>query len=363
VAARSTTLEVKVARLVKALRLPDGDDVGRVFRELWTAARLRPPDEAPRWSGVTDDSTPVEFSIQFRRQSSELRMLFESQGDPASPQTYWRRGTWLTRWLARRWNAHVEAAAQIEPLFAPARNTEMLVVIGHGVQVHRGHPVFKVYYNAMARGAGRARDVVGEALVRLGFERSWRRIEQVLRPLDRVEIVSLDLTARRRVKVYVRPLEAERDHIARLYALSEASKATDVARAWRAIHPAAAPERMRPVFVTYNLTEPASVRPSRASLSIPLFPGVADDAEARRRVSRLMREFGIAPAAYQRCVTALADRPLPREEGIHSYVALQRTDTDTAIVAYLNPRLYFRKYGWLARNPARTWPSPVVSRR
>ena len=149
----------------------------------------------------------------------------------------------------------------------------------------------------------------------------------------------------------------------RLYTLAEMAQAGDVSRAWNAIHRNAPPQLMRPVFVTYNLTEPRDNRPSWASLSIPLFPGMPNDGEARRRVSHLMKDVGISPAVYRRCVDAMAERPLQREEGIHSYVALQRTATGMAIVTYFNPRLYFRTYGWVARNPVRTWPSAVVSGR
>lgn len=363
-AAPTARLEGQIAALLKALRTQHLEPCAiRLLREMWVAARLRSPGETPRWSGVTDDSTPVEFSIQFHQQGGDFRMLIEPQADPASPEAYWSAGKRFTRWLARRWDAQIATATAIEPLFKPRRGVPTILSMGHGVEVRRGGPVFKVYYNAMAQGADRARDLVAEAFGRLGFARTWSTIERALRPLDRLELLSLDLSDTVRIKLYVRPLEADLGHLIRLYCISEASEPSDVPRIWQAIHPRAAPERMRPVFLTYNVTDPAHRKPSRTSLSIPLFPGVADDAEARRRVSGLMKEFGISPASYRRCVIAMAELPLEREEGIHSYVALQRTASGPAIVTYFNPRLYMRKYGWVARDPVRTWPSGVLDAR
>jgi hypothetical protein len=203
--------------------------------------------------------------------------------------------------------------------------------------------------------------MVGQALNRLGLQKFWKSFEAQLGPRDRIELLALDLTDSMRVKLYLRPLQASLDRIAELYAIAENAEASDVERMWKAIHGRAQCEERRPVFLTYQLTDTTRNRPSKTSLSIPLFPGLANDAVATRRIAQLMQGNDISPVTYRRCVRALAERPLGEEDGLHSYVSLQRTGPEVAIVAYFNPRFYYRRYGWIARDPVRTWPSAVVS--
>jgi DMATS type aromatic prenyltransferase len=355
------SVEDKVVALTGALSMKDrAPEVLEIFRQMWTAGGLRNPDEEPRWSGVTDDSSPVEFSAQFRQNGHDLRILFEPQADPASPQSYWRAGTRMTRWLAARWKARVEPALAIEPLFRPLARARVHLAMGHGVDIQTAGPMFKVYYNAMARGATESRELVAEALSRLGFERTWTRLAQNLDEQDRIELLALDLAEPARIKLYLRPLGANMRRLERLYSLAEDAPALDVSRTWKAIHGEAKPETMRPVFLTYQLVHPGALRPARTTLSVPLFPGLRSDGQARSRISRLMDSIGINSAVYRKCVAAMADGPLGSEEGIHSYVALQRHGAEAALVTYFNPRLYYHRYGWIARDPVRTWPSAIV---
>ena len=355
-------IEKKIHGLLKAVGSDDRAEIAvTIFRELWDVANLRSPDQIPRWSGITDDSTPIELSVQFSPTAAAVRLLLEPQADPASPETYWEAGATLTRWLASRWNARINTALGIERLFKPTNSAGVYLAMGHAVEFRRKSPVFKVYYNAMAQGPSRSRQIVGKALSRLGFQKYWRSFEALLGPLDRVELLALNLTKSMRVKVYFRPLQASLDRIADLYAISENAAAGDVERMWKAIHGKAKCEEMRPVFLTYELTDTTSNRPSKTALSIPLFPGLANDAVVTRRVSQLMQSYDISPVTYRRCVKELADRPLAEEKGLHSYVSLQRTGPNVAIVAYFNPRFYYKKYGWIARDPVCTWPSGVVS--
>ena len=145
----------------------------------------------------------------------------------------------------------------------------------------------------------------------------------------------------------------------RIYCASTMADQKDVGMMWNicCTRPLAA---SRPVFLTYQFSRIEDERPSRTALSIPLFPGVRSDLAAARRIQRLLRAFGIPADSYAKCVHAMADLPLQHEEGIHSYVALQRNAHDVAVVAYLNPRLYFRRYGWAARDPAHTWPTAIA---
>jgi DMATS type aromatic prenyltransferase len=333
-------------------------EVLSIFDEMWREAGLRPFDAEPRWSGLTDDCTPTEFSVVFSGKSEpRLRVLFEPQGDPASPQTYWEAGCRMTRFLGHRWNASIEQALKIEDIFVP-EDPDMYLCMGHAVELD-DEPAFKMYFNAMAKGPSRATECVDEAFRRLGYSRPWEELHKVLGPSDRIELFALDLTPVTRLKLYLRPMQANMDHITRLYSVSTTADPSDVKMMWDFLGKPRNPEQSRPVFLTYQFNDAGDERPSRTALSIPLFPGVSSDLAAERRTCRLLRALGTPDESYKACVRAMADAPLSQEEGIHSYIALQRNTRDVAVVAYFNPRLYFPRYGWLARDPARTWPTAV----
>jgi hypothetical protein len=355
-----TPTERKLMRLCEAARLSEIlDSTSVLFRDMVEHCQLRSPQDPPRWSGLTDDSTPMEFSVVFGQRHRQLRLLFEPQGDPQSAVEYWRAGQRLTRYLARRWHASIDAAREIAPLFRPVAKG-VLLAGGHAFEpVSRGAPKCKVYFNAMAAGTENTDRVVGAGLARLGYDRTWRRLRRGLTPSDRIELLALDLTPRGRVKLYVRPIGAPLPHLQSLNGLAAKADSGLIARAWRVIHPGRVPERSRPTFMTYHLTDPGAARPERATFSIPLFPGIRSDLDASRRVVSLFNELEIDPAPYLACLGAMADKPLSREQGIHSYVAVQTADRERAIVVYFNPRLYAARYGFLARSPVHVWTSPA----
>lgn len=357
---RQNSVEEKLAKLCAAIgRKKHAPEVVETFREMWTGCGLRAPEEEPRWSGLTDDSTPTEFSVVFSGNASpRLRVLFEPQGDPASPQAYWDAGRRVTRWLEQRWGASTEQALKIEDIFIP-EDPHMHLCMGHAVEFD-DQPAFKMYYNAMAKGPSNAHSCVDQAFRRLGYTRAWNELQKVLGPEDRIELFALDLTPVTRLKLYLRPMNADLERITRLYSVSTTADPKDVQMMWDIMGKPRVPENSRPVFLTYQFNEADDERPSRTALSIPLFPGVPSDLAAVRRTCRLLRTLGMPTDSYSACVRAMADAPLAQEEGIHSYVALQRNPKDVAVVAYLNPRLYFPRYGWLARDPARTWPTAVL---
>jgi DMATS type aromatic prenyltransferase len=357
------TVEDKLAGLCDAIGQKErADGAVDLFREMWKESGLRPPEAEPRWSGLTDDSTPTEFSVVFsRREAPRLRVLFEPQGDPASPRAYWEAGCRMTRTLGRRWGASIEQALELEDIFVP-EDPNMHLCMGHAIELD-DQPAFKMYFNAMAKGPERAVSLVDEAFHRLGYSRPWNELRKTLGPADRIELFALDLTPVTRLKLYLRPMHADLAHITRLYSVSATADPNDVKMMWDILGKPAVPENSRPVFLTYQFNEAGDDRPSRTALSIPFFPGVSSDLAAERRTCRLLRALEMPIAAYTACVRAMADAPLSREEGIHSYVALQRNPRDVAVVAYFNPRLYARRYGWLARDPARTWPTAVLADR
>jgi len=353
-------IEMKLLRLCQAAGLASHiRPTLNLFRHMVKHCRLREPRLPPRWSGLTDDSSPIEFSVVFRSHACQLRLLFEPQADPQTPLAYWNSARRITRYLAKRWGANIESACAIESLFRP-RGRNVYLSGGHAVQSQPGRPpTCKVYYNAMAQGQENAHQVVGEALNVLGFAKAWKALERTLGPRDRVELLALDLTEQARVKLYVRPIGATLRHLQFLYSLAEQADPADVAQVWRRIHPKMSPEHARPTFLTFHLTQPGESRPDRAVVSVPLFPGSRSDLAAARRIRTLFDDYGVSPRSFMGCVKAMADGPLFEQQGIQSYVATHRSATDPAIVVYFNPRLYASRYGWLAREPTAVWRSPI----
>src|SRR5581483_10448342 len=95
-----------------------------------------------------------------------------------------------------------------------------------------------------------------------------------------------------RLKLYLRPMQANMEHITRLYSVSSAADSKDVPMMWDILAGARVPEKSRPVFLTYQFSGPDDERPSRTALSIPMFPGLPSDLAAARRTSKLLRTFG-----------------------------------------------------------------------
>jgi hypothetical protein len=93
---------------------------------------------------------------------------------------------------------------------------------------------------------------------------------------------------------------------------------------------------------------------------LPLFPYAANDAIAHERIRDFLTVCGIATEAYSDGVAAMADGPLDRERGLHTYLAFQRRSGQPQVTAYFGSRLYGSRYWGVVFNPRRCWPSPVM---
>ncbi len=335
------------------------EEVIALHRGMRRIGQLRAPGLHPRWSGWTDDSTPFDYSVVFGKNSARLRFTMEAQADPASPAAYWRSGQRCTRWLGSECGANIAPALLIEDLFEPT--VPVYIGIVHSAEFYPGRkPVFKVYFNSMARGGEQSVARIGEALTRLGLNGgAWEAIKRALRPGDRLEWLSLDLSDLSRTKVYVRPLASTMEHLQDLYAVGKDSRPEDLADLWTLLRGQRRPDQCRPIFITYQLVNPKARKPQQSVMSLPLFPGARNDAVIHRKFRQLFARMEIPPEAYDRCVKALSERPLAEEEGIHAYVSVLRDAGEPAVKVYFNPRVNFRRYGWISRNPGQTWPSAV----
>ncbi len=341
-----------------------GNSKGRIvgtFEALAKFCKDRNLDLPPRWSGVTDDCTPFEFSIAIGGGPPSIRFLLETQDDPASPATYWTAGMRLTKWLARTYGVDLKRFDRVKDLFVP---TDPLAysAIWHGADFRLGGlPLFKVYLFPAAQGRIRADTVVREAISRLGFSHLWPSLLNLRGQKDVFNILSLDLSSesRARVKVYIRHRDAMLGELEARCGLACDNVPGDWSSFCRVIAGGQDPLSLRPIGGVYHLTSEEPDRITRAVLSLPLFPYAENDQVAYIRIRRLLADFDLPDEVYARCVKAFASAPLDSEKGLHTYVSFQREAGRPRITLYFGSRVYYKRYGCLALDPERCWPSPA----
>ncbi|HET9955219.1 MAG TPA: tryptophan dimethylallyltransferase family protein [Polyangiaceae bacterium] len=354
----------------------------RTFEDLASSWRDRPVESVPRWSGLTDDCTPIEYSIVLGGRQPELRVSVEAQADPASPFTYWASGQRLCERLESSYGAELAVLRRIEDLFRPSDPAAYTAMYHGAVFRPSGKPLFKVYLSPPAQGAEYANQAVEKACERLGLLGSWRRIAATLRPRDSLIGLSVDVVPElgARLKLYVRHREPTLQDLERASSLADEYVPGDVTRFVAAMLGVSAEQLpsgvvlRRPPVSTYNLSagqhgsEPHGSEQHgavpRVTFHIPVFPFcVENDGMARDRIVKLLHDHRLSSDVYERCLGALANRDLYAEQGIHSYVSFQREDGHARITTYFCPRMYRHTYGPLALDPGFPWPSPVKAER
>jgi hypothetical protein len=269
----------------------------------------------------------------------------------------------LTAWLRERFALNTEALERIEELFRPADGDDLVYfAVYHAVVFRPGAaPLFKIYLNPGARGLP-DREVCAEALRRLGLGAAWTAISAVLQPQDQLVFLSLDLSPQlgARAKVYVRHRGATVADLERTASAAAEYHAGDARALCLAIGGEPEPDLYRPPVTTLYCAPDHPERPQRAALHLPLYPYAPNDAVAYERIRACLANHGLDVQLYERCVRALAPGSLAEESGLHGWVSLQREHGRPRITTYFHPRMYRARYGPLALDPARCWPSPVL---
>jgi hypothetical protein len=315
--------------------------------------------DTPRWSGLTDDCSPFEFSIAIgNNRRPELRMVSEAQKDPPSPEKYWEAGKQLCKELSRRYSASVECLERVIDLFHPSDHVYFSML--HGVVFRPGSsPLFKVYLNPKAKGKNRTREIVRSAVDKLGHMDAWLQVASSMREHDELQFFSLDLDSsdQARSKIYLRHrfcTPADLEHALAVVNDSIPGDATTFSRALLgrvAVLP-------RPALTMYTFI-PGRGLPKQPAIHLAVFPYGGSDAAMRDRISSLLTGYGLPTKTYLRCLDALAVRPLQDEIGIHNYVSFQRQNGMPRITVYLSPRIYLYRLGAIGFDPKIAWPTPI----
>jgi hypothetical protein len=292
-------------------------------------------------SEISDDNTPIEFSVTIADGRSDVRMLFETQAAEPTLAAYRAAGLAFQERLGREFGADLRRFRKVQDLFLP-EDMEGPFAVWNSVVFSRGRPpLFKAYFNPQARGRGRAPALVEEALERLGLHRAWAGLcrAAVRRGphLDEVKYFALDLTSEEhsRVKVYVRHHSATPEDLEVASSAAEGYVPGEALDFARAVAGGAECLSARATFTCSAFVEGQDERPAATTLYVPVCAYARDDAAVVHRVTDYLAAHAIDSALYNRIVEGFANRPLEDGVGMQSWVALRRYEGIPRLTAYL----------------------------
>nr|6ZRY_AAA Chain AAA, DMATS type aromatic prenyltransferase [Micromonospora olivasterospora]6ZRY_BBB Chain BBB, DMATS type aromatic prenyltransferase [Micromonospora olivasterospora] len=309
----------------------------------------RPLYEPPAWpSGVSDDHTPVEFSIAFNEaEPPTLRILGETLGSPPGPLANLSATRGFLDAQARRAGLSTSRLDSVRDLFATDDPQGDFAMWCSLVFRSSRRPEFKVYLNPEVKGVERSPALVSEALHRLGLGASYRALlDHGVRPGelgrgDRLTFFAVDLHdgPQARVKLYLTHHEAEVWDVTRAASVVDG---VDVAEIEEFCVVAGGGTRRfdgRPLVGSYTFTEGAD-RPVGYSIYVPIRSYVTDDQEARDRVAALLVRYGFDTDGLDRAIAAVTPRPLRDGVGLIAHVSLRLGAPRPGVTVYLSAEAY-----------------------
>jgi len=316
--------------------------VATLRRLLATCGDVSVRSNSSGWvSEISDDNTPVEFSVAMADGEAEVRALFEPAGEAPTLASYRAAGLEFNRSLEREFGADLRRFREVQDLFLPEQMTGPFAVWSSAVFRRGRPPAFKAYFNPNAQGSDNAPDLVHEALQRLGLGRAWSSLAQHIlargAKLDELKYFALDLSneAQARVKVYVRHHAASPEDLefASVPAHSHVPReALDFVRAMRGGHGRLHP---RAAFTCSSFSGDADDRPVATTVYVPVCAYARDDERVHARVRQYLIEQGGDPTLYDSVLASYANRPLDAGVGMQSWVAMRRQDEQVRMTVYL----------------------------
>ncbi|WP_318217023.1 tryptophan dimethylallyltransferase family protein [Streptomyces sp. SCL15-6] len=297
----------------------------------------------PNRTFLSDDHTPVEFSLSFQPGAAPaLRVLLEPGCGADSLAHNGRVGLETVRAMAKRWNFTTGPLDAVRDLFLP-RSPQGPLALWCALELRPGGvPKVKVYLNPAASGPERTVETVREALHRLGHRRAFATLPAA----DGYPFVALDLGdwEEPRVKVYLRhdgltagragrlPRMDPSPHPAAIedFFLTAAGAATRVARL-----------DGRPGLTCHSFTDTGTARPSGFTLHIPVRDYARHDGEALARGVSVLSRYGVGSPVLGRALAAVTGRRPEDGVGLIAYLALaHQQDRAPRVTAYLSSEAY-----------------------
>ena len=314
--------------------------VQSLLMEPWCEREV--PPLAPYPSRIGDDHSPYEYSVQFARNSVELRLLLEAQAAAPSLRANQTAALALNRKLAQRYGIDFSRFEQIQDLFCP-EDPQAPFSIWHAACFDRtGRPDFKIYLNPRVHCGASAEQLVTEAVTRLGLSTVARSvIRRVVDGGGEPNYFSLDLAARlgSRVKVYFSHQDAKLEQLESILSLAPSYRALDVVRFCRALLGDGTELNRKSVCYCFSFAAGMDV-PLAVTFHLPVGHYIANDALIMSRVSEFMASEGLPVEEYRRSVMAMARRDMHESVGLQSYFSFRREASGLKVTVYLSPELF-----------------------
>lgn len=306
--------------------------------------------DPPIWpSGVSDDHTPVEYSIACDAgKPPVLRILGETIAPQPGRRANASAALRLVDTLATRLDLPLDRFHRIQQVFLGDQPQDDFSIWFSLVHRPGRQPAVKVYLNPDIQGAQRAPALVAEALRRLRLDRAYEAaLAHGVRPgqlgeRDRLAFFALDLHAGSgaRVKVYLAHHDADADDIVRAAGAVPGVDGYAI-RDFLDLTGCTGPLLDRPPVSGYTFVGTDIDRPSAYSLYLPLRDYVSDDEQARELVLAVMGRFRLDPSVVERAITAVARRPLRDGVGLIAHVSLRLTPHRApGVTVYLSAEAY-----------------------
>ncbi|MER5637012.1 tryptophan dimethylallyltransferase family protein [Kitasatospora sp. NPDC002227] len=330
---------------VAGLGPADAIEYARVLRRVLGPVADRPLHlPSPDGSFLSDDHTPVEFSLSFEAGSvPTLRVLVEPGCGAGDLARGGREGLRTVRELARRWGFGTERLDLLEDLFFPAAPQGPLALWCALELRPGGVPKVKVYLNPAASGPELAGATVREALRRLGHRQAF----EALPASDRILFFALDLGDwdEPRVKVYTAHQDLSADGAAGLSRMVDGPGTAEVEAFFKAAagepESLAGPYGRRPFQACHAFTETASGRPGGFTLYVPVREHARHDGEALERALALLARYGIDREQLLDSVDAVTSRRLEEGLGLIAYLALaHQRGRPPRLMVYISSEAY-----------------------
>lgn len=299
----------------------------------------------PSRSFLSDDHTPVEFSLAFLPGSAPvLRVLVEPGCGADDLAENGRTGLRVIREMAERWRFDTDHLDRLEDLFFPASPEGPLALWCALELRHGGVPRVKVYLNPAVAGADRTAETVQEALARLGHRKAFHALPKA----DDMLFIGLDLGDWKapRVKVYLTHHDLSAEDAGAIPLTSPAGGREQMAEFVRTAGGYTAEEDgegllRRRTLTCHAFSETATGQPSGYTVHVPVRAYARHDGQARDRAAAVLRRHGMDSTALDRALAAVTSRPLRDGVGLIAYVSLvhQRGHPPRATV-YISSEAY-----------------------
>ncbi|MGW1682554.1 tryptophan dimethylallyltransferase family protein [Saccharopolyspora sp. NPDC002376] len=307
----------------------------------------RPLSEPPLWpSGVADDASPVEYSVQFEKNGERhLRIHLERLAENPDPLANLQASKDLVAALAERYELAVERLEAVQDLFSSEQPQSWFSWAFSLIFDAQGNPSFKLYFNTDLHGEDAAPQVVAEAFDRLGMPNAFDLVTSYAMRRDGLDLptffaIDLDRSEQARVKLYVRQLNARAADVELAASAVPGIDPNAVRDFCSVLAPDTELFDRRPLMSSYSFVEGNVDKPSNYSLYLPIRDYVPHDAVARERVAEHLQRLRLDPAALDGSLKALTDRPLDARAGLLAHISLRLSPNRTGTSLYLSSEAY-----------------------